>query len=66
MVNDRVGTVVELRDGQALVAAAGFIVAVLVGEPKITAARVELSVELLICDGDGNRVGELAIGETSA
>lgn len=65
LVDDRVGTVVELEDGQALVAATRVVIAILVGEPEIAAARVELGVELLVGGGDGDGIGELSVGKAS-
>ncbi|KAI3484952.1 hypothetical protein L1887_51843 [Cichorium endivia] len=66
LVYDRVCAVVEFEDAEALVTFARVGSAVLVCEPEVAAASVELSVDLLICNGDGNGVGELTVCKAAA
>ena len=58
--------VVEFGDGETLMSTTRVGVAVLVGKPEISAACVELCVDLLVGGGDGYGVGELSVGEASA
>ena len=66
LIDNRVGMIVKLDDSQALVTFARVGVTVLVCQPQVTAASVELCVDLLIRGGDRNCVGKLPIGEATA
>lgn len=57
--------VVEFGDGETLVSSTRFGIAVLIGKPEITTARIELCIDVLVSEVDGNTVGELAVGKAS-